>query len=70
MELAHVVYRISTDEKYAAQFHSNPEESVEKLGLKLSNNELAALLSVLSRSPEEDILTRAERGFWAAGWMA
>ena len=59
MELAHVVYRVSTDEEYAAQFASDPESTVEKLGLKLSKDELASLLSVLKRSSDTDLLTKS-----------
>ena len=54
MELAHVVYRISTDADYAAQFQSDPETSVKKLGLKLNQDELASLLSVLNRTSRGD----------------
>ncbi|MDX1418180.1 MAG: hypothetical protein R3293_28530 [Candidatus Promineifilaceae bacterium] len=47
MELAHVVYRVSTDADYAAQFQSDPDSTLEKLGLSLSKEEIASLLAVL-----------------------
>lgn len=53
MELAHVVYRVSTDTDYAAQLQSDPETTIEKLGLKLSADELASLLAILRREPHK-----------------
>ncbi len=55
MELAHVVYRVSTDADYAAQLQSDPESTIEKLGLKLSAEELASLLSILRRDSNREI---------------
>ena len=56
MELAHVVYRVSTDAEYAAQFQSDPETTLEKLGLRLSKEELASLLAVLRGGSGQDLL--------------
>jgi hypothetical protein len=59
MELAHVVYRVSTDADYAQQFQSDPESTLEKLGLKLSKDELASLLAVLKGGGGQDLLGNA-----------
>ena len=61
MELAHVVYRVSTDSDYAAKFRSDPESTIAKLGLKLNKDELASLLAVVrgrSDQSESKILDR------------
>lgn len=55
MELSHVVYRVSTDKEYAAQFRADPEASVRKLGLQLNKEELASLLSVLGRADKSEL---------------
>lgn len=56
MELAHVVYRVSTDADYAEQFRSDPETTLEKLGLNLSKEEVASLLAVLKGGTNHDLL--------------
>ena len=56
MELAHVVYRVSTDADYAAQFQSDPETTLDKLGLNLSKEEVASLLAVLKGGTNHDLL--------------
>ena len=61
MELAHVVYRVSTDADYAAQLQSDPESTIEKLGLKLSADEIASLLSILRREPHKRDLSIGRR---------
>jgi hypothetical protein len=68
MELSHVVYRVSTDKEYAAQFMSDPETSVQKLGLNLNKDELASLLSVLGWKSDQDILTMTKKGIGAHSW--
>jgi len=54
MELAHVVYRVSTDADYAAQLQSDPVSTIGKLGLKLSAEELASLLAILRRNSDQE----------------
>ena len=68
MELSHVVYRVSTDKEYAAQFMSDPETSVQKLGLNLNKDELASLLSVLGRRPDQDLLSLPKKGLGGHYW--
>ena len=68
MELSHVVYRVSTDKEYAAQFMSDPETSVQKLGLNLNKDELASLLSVLGRRPDQDLLSLPKKGLGGHNW--
>ena len=47
MDLAKVVYRLSNDEEISSQFRSDPETTVEKLGLDLTKSEVSSLLSVV-----------------------
>ena len=70
MELAHVVYRVSTDADYAAQFQSDPETTLEKLGLSLSKDEIASLLAVLRGGRDQDLLARVRttKTPLAIGW--
>ena len=68
MELSHVVYRVSTDKEYAAQFMSDPETSVKKLGLNLNKDEIASLLSVLGRRSDQDLLSLTKKGMGARSW--
>ena len=70
MELAHVVYRVSTDADYAAQFQSDPETTAEKLGLKLSSEELASLLSILRRNSDKRLpgLSGRPNSGVSSGW--
>jgi hypothetical protein len=49
MALAQVVYQISTDAEFASQLRSNPETTLEKKGWSLSKEEIAFLVSALSR---------------------
>jgi hypothetical protein len=71
MELAHVVYRVSTDAEYAAQFQTDPETTLDKLGLRLSKEELASLLAVLKGGGGQDLLSMirsSDRTNSAIGW--
>jgi hypothetical protein len=71
MELAHVVYRVSTDAEYAAQFQTDPESTLEKLGLRLSKEELASLLAVLRGGSGQDLLglvRPSDRASSGVGW--
>ena len=47
MSLAQVVYSISTDHDFAAQWNKDPEAALAGRGLKLSSEEMAFLLSVI-----------------------
>ena len=48
MTLATVAYRISTDVSFAALLQKNAEETLQKAGIALSNDEKSALLKLLS----------------------
>jgi len=49
MALAQVVYQISTDADFATQLRSNPESALEKQGWSLTKEEIAFLVSALTR---------------------
>jgi hypothetical protein len=49
MTLAQVVYKMSTDDEFASELFSNPEDTLEERGLEISKEELAFLLSTRSR---------------------
>ena len=55
MTLAQVVYNMSSDQDFAAQFLANPEATLRKRGFKLSKEELAFLLTAHRRSQQEKI---------------
>ena len=48
MDLAKFVYRLSSDEEISSQFRSDPDTTVEKLGLDLTNSEVSSLLSIVT----------------------
>ena len=50
MSIAQVVYRMSTDNDFANQWNLDPEGTLAKRGLWLSNEELAFLKAGLKRS--------------------
>lgn len=54
MSIAQVVYRISTDNDFANQWHLDPEGTLAKRGLWLSNEELAFLKAGLKRNGQVD----------------
>ena len=47
MDLSNLIYRVSTDENFSSQFQADPEKTVERLGFKVTQDELSSLLSVL-----------------------
>lgn len=66
MSIAQVVYRISTDNDFANQWRLDPEGTLAKRGLWLSNEELAFLKAGLKRNGQSgqevslsDILRKA-----------
>jgi hypothetical protein len=66
MSIAQVVYRISTDNDFANQWNLDPEGTLAKRGLWLSNEELAFLKAGLKRNGQDvqevslsDILRKA-----------
>lgn len=48
MTLATVAYRITTDGSFAALLQKNAEETLQKAGIVLSNDEKSALLKLIS----------------------
>jgi hypothetical protein len=52
MALAQVVYQISTDADFASQLRSNPERTLQKKGWSLSKEEIAFLVSALTRKAD------------------
>lgn len=55
MSIAQVVHRISTDNDFANQWRLDPEGTLAKRGLWLSNEELAFLKAGLKRSRQNEI---------------
>jgi hypothetical protein len=53
MTLAQVVYNISTDDQFAAEWRSDPEAALATRGLKLSQEELNFLSKGLKRKDQE-----------------
>jgi hypothetical protein len=53
MALAQVVYQISTDADFATRFKREPERALGERGWSLSKEELAFLLSALTRKIEQ-----------------
>jgi hypothetical protein len=49
MSLAQVVYRISTDSSFAAEWQRNPEAALAGQGLRLSREEMTFLSQGLKR---------------------
>jgi hypothetical protein len=70
MTLAQVVYQMSTDTDFASQLYSNPKETLAKRGLKISNEELAFLLTARNRVEQDklDIVSLSDvgNGSWRA----
>lgn len=68
MTLAQVVHQMSTDADFASQLYSNPEAALSKRGLKISNEELAFLLSSRHRVEQEKLdivsLSNVTNGNW------
>ena len=53
MTLAQVVYNISTDDQFAAEWRSDPEAALATRGLKLSREEMNFLSKGLKRKDQE-----------------
>jgi hypothetical protein len=67
MTLAQVVYQMSTDRDFASKLFSSPETTLETRGLKLSQEELAFILTAHRRGEQDKkIVSLAE--IQARGW--
>ena len=53
MTLAQVVYNISTDDQFAAEWSSDPEAALATRGLQLSREEMNFLSKGLKRKDQE-----------------
>jgi hypothetical protein len=64
MTLAQVVYQMSNDTTFASELYSNPEAALAKRGLKISNEELAFLLTARNRveSHKLDVVSLSDVG--------
>jgi hypothetical protein len=66
MTLAQVVYQMSNDTDFASQLFSNPESTLKLHGLKLSQEELAFLVTAHQRDDQPQIVNLSED--LARGW--
>ena len=68
MTLAQVVYQMSSDTDFASELYSNPEAALAKRGLKISNQEIAFLLTARNRVEQHklDVVSLADAP--NAGW--
>lgn len=68
MTLAQVVYQMSNDTDFASELYSNPEAALAKRGLKISNQEIAFLLTARNRVEQQKLdivsLADAPTGAW------
>jgi hypothetical protein len=55
MSLAKVVYQLSTDNDFASQWKVDPEGTLAKQGLRLTNEELAFLKKGLKRRTADQV---------------
>ena len=55
MSLAKVVYQLSTDNDFASQWKVDPEGTLAKKGLRLTNEELAFLKKGLKRRTADQV---------------
>ncbi len=71
MSLAQVVYNMSTDNEFAAQWNQDPETALVEKGLQLSQEELAFLSSGLKngRSGDKGQVRLSELALISRGWM-
>lgn len=70
MTLAQVVYNISTDDQFAAEWRSDPEAALATRGLKLSREEMNFLSKGLKRKDQEKTpFTLAAGPVSDGGWM-
>ncbi len=60
MTLAQVVYQMSNDTDFASQLFSNPESALKSRGLKLSQEELAFLVTAHQRDDQPQIVNLSE----------
>ncbi len=60
MTLAQVVYQMSNDTDFASQLFSNPESTLELRGLKLSQEELAFLVTAHQRDDQPRIVNLSD----------
>jgi hypothetical protein len=67
MSLAKVVHNLSTDHDFAAQWKVDPEGTLEKRGLRLTNEELAFLKKGLKRNRSDEIRL-SELLYKVRGW--
>lgn len=68
MSLAQVVHRMSTDNDFASQWRLDPEGTLAKRGLRLSNEELAFLKSGLKRQDRRDEVNLADLLTKVSNW--
>ena len=64
MTLAQVVYQMSNDSDFASELYSNPESALAQRGLKISNEELAFLLTARNRVEQQklDVVSLSDVG--------
>jgi hypothetical protein len=64
MTLAQVVYQMSNDNEFASELYSNPEATLAQRGLKISNEELAFLLTARNRVEQQklDVVSLSDVG--------
>lgn len=64
MTLAQVVYQMSNDAEFASELYSNPEAALAQRGLKISNEELAFLLTARHRVEQQklDVVSLSDVG--------
>jgi len=71
MSLAQVVYNITTDNEFAAQWQLDPETALAERGLQLSREELAFLSTGIrnSRNGSNGKVRLSELALLHRGWM-
>ena len=71
MSLAQVVYSMSTDNEFVAQWDHDPETALLEKGLQLSREEMAFLSSGLKngRDTGQDQVRLSDLALISRGWM-
>lgn len=71
MSLAQVIYNISSDQEFAAQWQVDPDKALDGLGAKLSREEMAFLFSGLAnhRNRKGNQVRLADLAMMHRGWM-
>lgn len=71
MSLAQVVYNMSTDNEFAAQWNVNPKAALKEKGIELSQEEMAFLSSGLKngKSRNKGEVRLSELSLIHQGWM-